>query len=267
MPSRIVREGLLDSDPVGSVSLEAEALFVRLILLADDFGRYDGRVSVICRRAFVNRRSIDESMCAGMLDELLRAGLIKGYVVDGKPYILIPNFNQRSRAKKSKFPAPTTDNNQEFNNELVRHAADKCPTSDRRARTESESESESESKKETTLNHPKQPDGSTATYPEEFEVLWRRYPKRVGGNPKKAALAAWRAARRRHPQQVIADGLDRYIAFLTATKKLGTEYVQQASTFFGPSDRFLEEWAAPPAGGDDLPEWMRGIINMPRSST
>jgi hypothetical protein len=146
MPSRVLREGLLDSDAIGAVSVGAELLFVRLLLLADDFGRYDGRVSVICRRAFVNRRSVDEHMTADWLHELDSAGLVRLYEVDNKPYLELQNFRQRTRAQVSKYPArlDAAVTNQPLKAQFDGQAAGKRPTDDRPTRTYSESESESE---------------------------------------------------------------------------------------------------------------------------
>jgi len=146
MPSRVLREGLLDSDAIGAVSPGAEMLFVRLLLLADDFGRYDGRVSVICRRAFVNRRSVDEHMTADWLHELDNAGLVRLYEVDARPYLELLNFRQRTRSQVSKYPArlaPSTVN-QPLTSKNDGQPPDKRQPDDGRARTYSESESESD---------------------------------------------------------------------------------------------------------------------------
>lgn len=44
------------------------------------------------------------------------------------------------------------------------------------------------------------------------------------------------------------DGVRRYGHYCGATGKLGTEYVMQAATFFGPDKRYAETWE-PPANG------------------
>lgn len=81
----------------------------------------------------------------------------------------------------------------------------------------------------------------TAGYPAEFEACWAKYPKRAGGNSKKAAHKAW-AARIR--EGVTADALDTavqaYAAEMIAKGKIGTEYVKQAATFFGPNEHWQE---------------------------
>lgn len=106
MPSRMVREGLLDSDPLRAAGELAEVLFTRLMLVADDYGRFDGRVTVICRRCWP-LGGPSESDVEGRLSALVREGLVSLYQVGGKPFICIPKFNQRLRLKNpSKFPDP-----------------------------------------------------------------------------------------------------------------------------------------------------------------
>lgn len=40
-------------------------------------------------------------------------------------------------------------------------------------------------------------------------------------------------------------GVMRYAAYIDMTGKVGTEYVQQAATFFGPAEHFNEPWDTP----------------------
>lgn len=87
-----------------------------------------------------------------------------------------------------------------------------------------------------------------AVYPEEFELAWREYPRRAGANSKKSAYSAWHARRREGVSpEVMLDGVRRYVKFLQASDKSGTQYVQRASTFFGPDRNFEYSWSAPPA--------------------
>lgn len=214
MPSRILREGLLDSDAIGSVSLEAETLFVRLLLLADDFGRYDGRPPVICRRAFVNRRELDDDKCASRLDELMRAGLVLSYFSNGKPFITIPRFNQRMRAKRSKFPAPPWESNQELSDDSVRQKSVERPSYDCPPRTEAEAEAET----------------NAVTDVSAFTKFWELYPKK---RSKGSAEIAWGKL---NPDAVllakILEGLRRAAASLDWVKDNG-RYIPYPATWLG----------------------------------
>lgn len=83
-------------------------------------------------------------------------------------------------------------------------------------------------------------------YSPEFEEAWQAYPKRSGGNPKPSAWKAWSARVREgvKPADMLA-GVKRYASYVIATGKANSEYVKQASTFFGPDHHFAESWTAP----------------------
>ena len=87
-------------------------------------------------------------------------------------------------------------------------------------------------------------------YSPEFETAWQDYPKRAGGNSKAAAWKAWKARLKDgvNPEAMLA-GVKRYAAYARATGSVGTQYVKQAATFFGPDRHFEESWQAPSAPG------------------
>jgi len=78
----------------------------------------------------------------------------------------------------------------------------------------------------------------------QFEIAWSHYPARSGGNSEAKALKAFTARIKSGiaPQELI-DGVIRYASWCHATGKAGTEFVKQASTFFGPDLHFQEPWA------------------------
>jgi hypothetical protein len=84
-----------------------------------------------------------------------------------------------------------------------------------------------------------------------FDQAWKAYPSRGDhGNPRAPALKAWRARIRAgvDPAEIIA-GVERYAAFVRAKGNEGSEFVKQASTFFGPSKFWLEPWKPPTRNG------------------
>ncbi|UIZ73744.1 helix-turn-helix domain-containing protein [Raoultella ornithinolytica] len=91
-------------------------------------------------------------------------------------------------------------------------------------------------------------------YSPEFETAWQAYPKRAGGNSKAAAFKAWKTRLKDgvKPEDMLA-GVKRYAAYARATGSVGTQYVKQAATFFGPDRHFEESWQAPsaPGGGNN----------------
>ena len=52
MPNRIIKESICTSDSIDSLSWFEEVLFYRLIVNCDDYGRFDGRPSIIKSRLF-----------------------------------------------------------------------------------------------------------------------------------------------------------------------------------------------------------------------
>lgn len=106
MPSRLLREGILDSEAVNSLSFAAEVFYRRLMSVVDDFGRFDGRPTVLRSRLYpLKIESVSEADIVAWADECARAGLIARYTVGGKPFILFEKLGS-PRAKVSKFPEP-----------------------------------------------------------------------------------------------------------------------------------------------------------------
>lgn len=80
-------------------------------------------------------------------------------------------------------------------------------------------------------------------YPEWFETLWKNYPSRSGANDKRKAFRAANA--RLKAGKTIDDlsqALARYRIYVRQSGKWGTEFVQQAATFFGPGGHIDNEW-------------------------
>jgi hypothetical protein len=104
MPSRIIREGLLDSQRYWNVTVEARQLFIHLMLLADDFGL------VSLAPVFVRRRCFDDAPSQAKIDKLLEqlqdADLLRVYEAGRARYGFIPRFGQRLRLMRCKHPAP-----------------------------------------------------------------------------------------------------------------------------------------------------------------
>lgn len=101
------------------------------------------------------------------------------------------------------------------------------------------------------------PLGASRPY-SEFDVAWKRYPKRSGNNPRKDAEDAWNARIKAGVASAnMLAGLDRYARWCEATGKIGTEHIMRASTFFGPSKPFEQEFSlpVPKPNGSAAPWW------------
>lgn len=107
MPSRILREGILSSDRVNSLSSAAEVFYRRLMSVVDDYGRFDGRPSMLRVSCYPLRvDAVREADLSRWIAECVKAGLLVLYAVGGKPYLEMQDFRQQARAK-SKFPPPS----------------------------------------------------------------------------------------------------------------------------------------------------------------
>lgn len=119
MPNRLLRDWT-NSILIEKLSVGAERFFVRLIMKADDFGRYYADACLL--RSFLYPRIIEkvkESEVSKFLNECRTVGLVTVYEVDSKFYLEIKDFGQRLRSMKSKFPPPPRKNDG--------HMSDACP--------------------------------------------------------------------------------------------------------------------------------------------
>ncbi|MCM8091813.1 hypothetical protein AB6H05_15565 [Enterobacter hormaechei] len=84
---------------------------------------------------------------------------------------------------------------------------------------------------------------SSTDYSPAFEEAWQAYPKRSGGNNKLSAFKAWNARIKQGVKpETMLEGVKRYAAFMAFEGKIGTSFVKQAATFFGPDKHFDEPW-------------------------
>ena len=106
--------------------------------------------------------------------------------------------------------------------------------------------SQSKPRQEKHMARPAARNGPRVDEPEEFLIAWSKYPKRDGGNPRARALKAWRSRIREgvKPDELLA-GLERYRQHCESRGIVGTSYVMQAATFFGPDRRWEDDWGPP----------------------
>lgn len=106
MPNRILRDWT-DSEAVNSLSWQAECLFIRLIMKADDYGCFHGNPKLLKSLLFPLKDGLRDSDITRWLTELSASGMIRTYTADGgKPFVEIRNYGQRPRDSRRKFPAP-----------------------------------------------------------------------------------------------------------------------------------------------------------------
>lgn len=113
MPNRILKESICVSDSISCLSWFEEVLFYRLIVNCDDYGRFDGRISVIKNRLFPLKDNLTIKTVSDGVNKLASAGLVALYEFEGKPYLYLPSWNdhQNVRAKRSRYPSPVCNVN------------------------------------------------------------------------------------------------------------------------------------------------------------
>lgn len=105
MPNRILRDWT-DSFLVHELNADEERFFTRLLMKADDFGRFHGDGKLLNANLFplhdFERQDVEK-----WRDKCQQVGLVNVYQDErGRTFVEVKNFNQRTRQQASKFPDP-----------------------------------------------------------------------------------------------------------------------------------------------------------------
>lgn len=240
--ARNIKPGLYKNEDLAECSIWARFLFPGLWMLADREGRLEDRP----KRIKGELLPYDAVEVDPLLDELVAFGFIVRYESGGNRYIQVLKFSEHQtphvRESTSLIPAPP-----EFVPSTAKAVPRQALGSDAASPRSPDSLNPSslipESNKHCARPHVK---ASKDAEPEKFAEAMLAYPKRAGGNPRPAALKAWKARKAQgEDEQEMLDGVLRYAKFCAATRKTATEYVKMASSFFGPDEHFKQEWAVP----------------------
>lgn len=191
MPNRILKEGICTSDQINELTWFEEALFYRMIVNCDDFGRFDGRIQVVKNRLFPLKENITAKQVKDGINKLASVGLIVLYEYDGKPFLHLPTWNdhQSVRAKRSKYPAPEdgVQSHEIICNQM--HADEsKC------SRNPIQSESNP---------NPNPNPNTRRRVDDDFKIFWEAYPRKEGKQKAEAAFA-----KVTEPVQVLLDAIE-----------------------------------------------------------
>lgn len=104
MPTRMIRDSVLDSERYLSCSDSEKLLFHQMMLLADDLGCLSIAPAFLGRRAFSERPS--DARLTKLLQGLADVDLIRIYEYRDTRYAFIPRFRQRLQRETLKHPAP-----------------------------------------------------------------------------------------------------------------------------------------------------------------
>lgn len=243
--ARNIKPGLFKNEILGVADPLYTILFEGLWVLADRAGRLEDRPLRIKAEVFPYREGLD---IGAMLDWLASNGFIVRYQVNGAKYIEILSFTKHQNPHKNETPSeipayqPGDASTEEIGttSEFIGSTRADSLSSDSLSSDSLFTDSISSASGEDT-----DVDNSKDAYPPAFEQAWTAYPDRPGKN-KKQSHKAW-AARVKSgvdPGEILA-GVQRYAKFCAATEKIGTEFVKQPATFFGPDEHFKTDWTPP----------------------
>ncbi len=106
MPTRILREGIISSERVNSLTERGELFYRKLMSVVDDYGRFFANTISILGSCYPMRPDVCEADVKQFLNECVEKGLVVIY--GGGKYLLMLEFRQQTRSR-SKFPEPTAN--------------------------------------------------------------------------------------------------------------------------------------------------------------
>ncbi len=143
MPTRIIRPEIITSDTVDKLTWQQEVFYRRLLSVADDYGLYDARVSVMRAALFPLRLDrVSDRDVQGCHDRLVELGMVKVYTVEGRIYGQIAKFGQQYKSEP-KFPIPPWANPDEYH----------PPKAEKKAKTRRSASSRNEPLRTVTIRH------------------------------------------------------------------------------------------------------------------
>ena len=218
MPTRILREGIITSEPINSLSPQAELFYRRLMSIADDYGRYYANTSILRANCYpLQLDKVSERNVSSWLGECLNKNLIVTYGESTK-YIQIIKFGQQTRSK-SKFPECPKD--------LMRT----CLSNVKHLQTDLTLGPNTTTTPNTS---PTTPPNSERDFQKEANEIYSRYPRKVG---KPIAIRAIVKALQSKP---MAELLELTTKFAQANIGADPQFIPHPSTWFN-QERFNDD--------------------------
>lgn len=169
MPNRIIREAILSSEAIASLTWAEEVFYRRLMSIVDDYGRFEANPQLIRAKCYpLQTDDVKATEVSAWLESCRRAGILQLYTANGKSYLEVSKFQQQTRTA-SKCPAPDSECSQMISNAHLDVVVSVV-----------EVVSETVVEKATVRATPAPADG--------FDDFWAAYPVKKG---KEAARKAW----------------------------------------------------------------------------
>ena len=123
MPQRILRPGIRTSKRFARVGWFEQSLYLRLMTMVDDYGRYEADPELIRSEAFPFGDPAGKFLQVSAVDSgllaLVGADLITIYEVEDKRYLQLARWQERARSE-SKYPAPVAGKCQQMTADVVK---------------------------------------------------------------------------------------------------------------------------------------------------
>lgn len=123
MPNRVLRDGIRTSERINALPHRTRWLYIMLLTVADDFGRWYADPRLVSGTCLPFDGQAPDKV-QDMLDALHKADAIAIYGDNGRKYLQIQQWKQRTRADCSKYPEP------QGLVDIGGHMSVKCPTND-----------------------------------------------------------------------------------------------------------------------------------------
>lgn len=257
--ARNIKPSLFANEILGTADPLLTILFASLWCLADREGRLEDRPERIKAQTFPYRTDVQIERS---LNELQRSGFIKRYKVADSKYIEVIAFKKHQRPHHTEKDSvlPPCDS-KALILKPPENVTVKTPSSNREVTVVERSDSLIPDSgfliPDTGYQIQKHTQNRPRTGDEDFEEMWKIYPKRPGAN-KTQALKAWNA---RLKEGVLAacmkNGVLRYRRYC---EEMQTEpqYIKQAATFLGPDKHFDADWSAGQNKAGKFDDWLTG---------
>jgi hypothetical protein len=222
MPSRLIRDGLLESEAVLGLPVEARWLYLSILLGADDVGLFEATPFRLARRADIRRDHADK-----LTQMLADADLIRLYSVDGKAFGFIPKYGQRLQIKRARFPLPPVEllrGDQEALNK-IKHLGSNPTVGHRDPRKSTVIHRDPPPEPEVEPEKKHLP--ASASEPSGFAAFWDAWPKSPRKVARKTCALKWQRLKLSSQAQDIL----RHVEAMKQTKQWTTGYEPAPITY------------------------------------
>lgn len=132
MPWRTIKDSIKYSRTIDGLNWFEEVCFYRLLVTADDFGRFYRDPTILKNELFPRKGNLTAELIDDAFNTLERASLIKCYWVSDEQYLQVVTWSkhQRTRASSSKFPGIEQANDSDCSEIRAddKHLPDICQT-------------------------------------------------------------------------------------------------------------------------------------------